>query len=45
MKFIPIGKISNTLQGNLRLSITRQAMNLTYTEILKGSNYGHKAIK
>ena len=45
MKFIPIGKSRNTLQGNLCLCTKRQALNLTYTELLRGSNYGHKAIK
>jgi len=40
MKFIPIGESHNKTS-----QIVRKPMKLTYTELLKGSNYGHKAIK
>ena len=45
MKFIPIGNMNHQMQCNLSKQIKKQIINFTYTELLRGSNYGHKAIK
>ena len=44
MKFIPIGNMSRQMQCNLSKH-KKQVINFTYTELLRGSNYGHKSIK
>lgn len=41
MKFIPIGSLNKTLTQRS----TERSTQRRYTDLLKGSNYGHKAIK
>jgi len=49
MNFKPIGKMMSALQSFLPLlsclNGQKMNMNLTYAELLKRSNHGHKAIK